>query len=254
LSISGSSIVITGAASGIGRAVAKQLHADGARLTVADVNEAALVELCDSLGPERGNSLARCGAEGEDNERLVACAVERYGGINGAVLNVGIPGPMKPIIECAVEDFDRVMAVNVRGTWLGLRALIPEIARQGEGAIVLTASTAAHRAGAPGRSPYVTSKHAVLGLMRATAAECAPLNIRVNSVSPGGVDTPMTRGLMEMFGEEKSRQMLAAFESSVPLRRLAQPEEIAGVMCFLLGPQSRYCTGTNIMVDGGLTG
>jgi NAD(P)-dependent dehydrogenase (short-subunit alcohol dehydrogenase family) len=119
---------------------------------------------------------------------------------------------------------------------------------------VLTASTAGFRAGAPGRAAYVASKHAVVGLMRAAAAEGAPIKVRVNSVSPGGVDTPMTGITRTLFGEERAREMLAAFERTIPLGRIARPEEIADAMLFLASDLSRYCTGTNLMVDGGLLG
>jgi NAD(P)-dependent dehydrogenase (short-subunit alcohol dehydrogenase family) len=146
------------------------------------------------------------------------------------------------------------MAVNVRGTWLGLRQAIPHLARRGGGSIVLTASTAGFRAGAPGRSAYVASKHAVVGLMRSAAAECAPLNIRVNSVSPGGVDTPMTASIRDTFGEERAREIMRAFEQSITLQRIATPAEIADAILFFASDQSRYCTATNLMVDGGLMG
>jgi NAD(P)-dependent dehydrogenase (short-subunit alcohol dehydrogenase family) len=142
----------------------------------------------------------------------------------------------------------------VRGTWLGLKYLIPELARHAPGSIVLTASTAATRAGAPNRSAYVASKHAVLGLMRAAAAECAPLKVRVNSVSPGGVSTPMTHSLKDMVGPEQYAVMLKQFEASIPLKRLAQPAEIAEAIAFLLSERSSYCTAANLMIDGGLTG
>src|SRR5262249_14563779 len=118
------------------------------------------------------------------------------------------------------------------GTWLGLHYAIPHLAKRGGGSVVLTASTAGFRAGAPNRSAYVTSKHAIVGLMRSAAAECAPLGIRVNSVSPGGVDTPMTASIKDIFGDEKAREILTAFEKTIPLRRIAQPAEIADAILF----------------------
>ena len=161
---------------------------------------------------------------------------------------------LAPIAKTPVDAFDATMRTNVRGAFVGLKHLIPQMADQGGGSIVITASTAGFRAGAPNRAAYVTSKHAVVGLMRAAAAECAPLKVRVNSISPGGVDTPMTASLVTMFGEEKAREMKAAFERTIPMGRIAQPEEIADAMLFFASDLSRYCTGTNLMVDGGLMG
>jgi len=146
------------------------------------------------------------------------------------------------------------MRTNVRGAFIGLKQLFPRLAARGGGSIVIPASTAGFRAGAPNRSAYVASKHAVVGLMRAAAAEGAPIKVRVNAISPGGVDTPMTGSLVTMFGEEKAREMKAAFERTIPMGRIAQPDEIADAMLFFASDLSRYCRGTNLMVDGGLMG
>lgn len=247
-------IVVTGAADGIGRATAIRLAAEGARLMLADIDAEKLARTAGELRKNEVEHLAIDVSEPSGNKDLVKAAMARFGRIDGAVLNVGIFGEMGTITGTDVATFDKVIAVNVRGTWLGLKYLIPAIAEQGRGAIVLTGSTAGFRAGAPGRAPYVASKHAVIGLMRAAAAECAPLGIRVNAVSPGGVMTGMSLAFKDMVGEEKAQQMLEAFESTVPMKRLGQPEEIADAIVFLLGDASRYYTATNLMVDGGLMG
>jgi NAD(P)-dependent dehydrogenase (short-subunit alcohol dehydrogenase family) len=246
--------IITGAGSGIGRATAERFVAEGARVALVDASDRGLESLRSVLPADRVSYSVADVADPAATERYVRDAVSRFGGLDIAVFNVGIAGEIKPIPQCSIEEFDRVMAVNVRGTWLGLRQAIPEIARRGGGSIVLTASTAGFRAGAPGRSAYVTSKHAVVGLMRSAAAECAPLNIRVNSVSPGGVDTPMTASIKDVFGEERARELMKAFEQSIPLKRIATPAEIADAILFFASDQSRYCTATNLMVDGGLMG
>ena len=246
--------IITGAGSGIGRATAQAFVAQGACVALVDAGAAGLEAARAELPADRTAFIVADVADESQSARYVDETVRRFGGLDIAVFNVGIAGEIKPIPQSSIEIFDRVMAVNVRGTWLGLRYAIPQIAKRGGGSIVLTASTAGFRAGAPGRSAYVTSKHAVVGLMRAVAAECAPLNIRVNSVSPGGVDTPMTASLKDMFGEERAREMRQAFEKTIPLKRIAEPAEIADTIVFFASDQSRYCTATNLMVDGGLMG
>lgn len=252
--LEGKVAIITGAASGIGRATAELFLREGAAVTLVDLQRSALESLAAALGSDRVEIVAADVASVADAERYVGQAVKRFGGLDVAVLNVGIAGEISPIVSASPETFDRVIAVNVRGTWLGLKYVIPRIAERGGGSIVLTASTAGFRAGAPGRAAYVASKHAVIGLMRTAAAECAPLGIRVNSVSPGGVDTPMTRSLKDMVGEERASQLMKQFEATIPLKRIAVPEEIADAILFFASEQSRYCTATNLMVDGGLMG
>jgi NAD(P)-dependent dehydrogenase (short-subunit alcohol dehydrogenase family) len=245
--------LITGAASGIGAAAARRFTAEGARLILLDVAEPSLAALGSSLG-ERAVMAVVDVAEEEATRRAVEAGRARFGRIDVAVLNVGVTGMLAPIAKMPVESFDATMRTNVRGAFVGLKVLMPVMAEQGGGSIVLTASTAGFRAGSPNRSAYVTSKHAVVGLMRAAAAEGAPSKIRVNSISPGGVDTPMTGSLVTLFGEEKAREMKAAFERTIPMGRIAQPDEIADAMLFFASDLSRYCTGTNLMVDGGLMG
>jgi NAD(P)-dependent dehydrogenase (short-subunit alcohol dehydrogenase family) len=159
---------------------------------------------------------------------------------------------MAPIARTPLESFEATLRTNVSGAFIGLRHILPVMAERGGGSIILTASTAGFRAGAAGRYGYVASKHAVVGLMRAAAIEGGPKKVRVNSISPGGVDTPMTGSLTALLGEAKAREALQAFERSIPLGRIAQPEEIADAMLFFASDLSRYCTGTNLMVDGGL--
>ena len=144
------------------------------------------------------------------------------------------------------------MAVNVRGVWLGLKHVIPVMAKGGGGSIVITSSTAGVRA-VPGGSAYVTSKHAVIGMMRTAALECAPLNIRVNTVNPAPIETRMMRSIEEQLAPGHPGQAKEQVKSRLPLGRYGQPEEVADVMLFLVSDQSRYCTGGVYMVDGGVS-
>ncbi len=246
--------LITGAASGIGAAASRRFSAEGARLILLDVAEAPLTNLAREIGTDRVLTAVVDVAEEEATRQAVDAGIRRFGGVDVGVLNVGVTGMLAPIAKMPVESFDATMRTNVRGAFVGLKVLMPAMADRGGGSIVLTASTAGFRAGSPNRSAYVTSKHAVVGLMRAAAAEGAPIKVRVNAISPGGVDTPMTGMLVTMFGEEKAREMKAAFERTIPMGRIAQPDEIADAMLFFASDLSRYCTGTNLMVDGGLMG
>lgn len=247
-------VLLTGAASGIGAAAAALFARQGAKLALVDVNAAALKEVAASLDPDKVVTIAGSVADESVNQEAVARCVERFGGVDVALLNVGVTGQLGPIASISAQSFDETMAINVRGAFLGVKHTLPKIAQRGGGSIVITASTAGFRAGAPGRYAYVVSKHAVVGLMRAAAAEAAPLKVRVNSISPGGVDTPMSRSLKDIIGEERAKEAMAAFTKSIPLGRIAEPDDIAQAMLFFASDMSRYCTATNLMVDGGLMG
>jgi 3alpha(or 20beta)-hydroxysteroid dehydrogenase len=149
-----------------------------------------------------------------------------------------------------VEDFDRVMAVNVRGVWLGLKYAIPEIAKRGGGSVIITSSVMGVGGGA-NLAPYVTSKHAVIGLMRSAALEGAPLNIRVNTVNPSPVETRMMRSLEEGMAPGQSELAHESTRQRIPLGRYAEPDDIARVMLFLASPDAQFLTGSVYMADGG---
>ena len=173
--------------------------------------------------------------------------VRRFGGLDIALLNAGIEGRIAPITEQTEEDFDRMMAVNVRGVWLGLKHAMPRIASRGGGSIVVTSSTSGIRA-VPGIAPYTTSKHAVIGLMRAAAMEGAAQGIRVNTVNPAAIETDMVRRLVSATGD--GGPGTATF---TPLKRLGQPDEVARLMLFLASDESGFCTGGVYMADGGVS-
>lgn len=244
--------LITGAANGIGLAASRRFVAEGANVLMVDVDESALARGVEAIGGASASAVRADVTDPSEVERTVRACVERYGGIDVALFNAGIEGAVKPIPEYPLEVFDRVMAVNVRGVWLGLQKTIPEIARRGGGSIVITSSVAGVQ-GTPGVSAYVASKHAVIGLMRTAAIECARHGIRVNTVNPSPIDTRMMRSLEEGFdpgGGERTREKMLR---SVPLRRYGTPDEVASLMLFLASDESRYCTGGVYMVDGGVT-
>ena len=247
--------VITGGAGGIGRAAAKLFTAEGAKVLLVDVNEAALQDTVQTIGSDVASYAVADSTQPDQVQRFVNTAVERYGGIDIFLANAGIEGVVQSITDYPIEMFDRVMAVNVRAVWLGLKYVMPVMRNRGGGSIVITSSTAGIRA-TRGMSAYTTSKHAVIGLMRAAALEGAPLGIRVNTVNPAPIETRMMRALEEMRtsqlgGSATVEQIKQGYASRIPLQRYGAPEEVARLMLFLASDESSFCTGGVYMVDGG---
>lgn len=250
--LNGKVAVITGGAGGIGRAAGELFVAEGADVLLVDMDAGALREAATAIGSNRVGTCVADVTRPEDNQRMVTEATERFGGVDIFLANAGIEGRVKPITEYEVEVFDRVIAVNVRGVWLGLKHVIPAMQARGGGSIVITSSVAGV-GGAPGVSAYVTSKHAVIGMMRSAALECAPFNIRVNTVNPSPTETRMMRSLEEGFMPGAQAQAKNMFEGNIPLGRYGQPRDIANLMLFLASDESSFLTGSVYMADGGST-
>jgi NAD(P)-dependent dehydrogenase (short-subunit alcohol dehydrogenase family) len=249
--LKGKVAVITGGAGGIGVAAAKLFAEEGADVLLADLNESALADAVKSIGSNRVSYFVGDVTRAGDNDAMIACAEERYGGLDILLANAGIEGELAPIVDYDEASFDKVLAVNVKGVFLSLKSSIPALARRGGGSIVITSSVAGV-GGGPGMSAYVTSKHAVIGLMRSAARECAAQNIRVNTVNPSPVETRMMRSIEDMMPGE-SEQAKGAMQARIPLQRYGEPEEIAKVMLFLASDDSSWVTGSVYMADGGQT-
>ena len=254
--LEGKVAVITGATGGIGSAAARLFAKEGASVALVDLDEAALQETVRSIGEEKASYTVADVTQPEQTEAYINAAVDRWGGIDVLLANAGIEGTLSPITDYPVDVFDRVMAVNVRGVWLGIKYVVPVMSGRGGGSIVITSSTAGI-GGSAEMSAYTTSKHAVIGLMRTAALEGAPSGIRVNTVNPAPIETRMMRSIEDMrvaaLDDSKVTVEVAkqSFAERIPLQRYGNPEEVARMMLFLASDDSSYCTGGVYMVDGG---
>lgn len=241
--------VVTGAGSGLGRASAQRLAGEGANLVVVDIDGAAAHAVAGTL-PTASIAVEADVAAEKDVDGYIDAAVRRFGRIDLHHLNAGIFGGFEPLPDSSVDVFDRVMAVNARGAFLGLRAAFRRFREQASrGTIVVTGSIAG-LTGSADLLPYHVSKHAVHGLVRGAAVYGGPLGIRVNAVAPGIVPTDLFAAAADHAGGKDDMRRRA---STTPLRRAGRPEEIAAVVSFLLSDDSAYLTGQVVSADGGAT-
>tara|TARA_B100000470_G_C19761968_1_gene378820 strand:- start:100 stop:864 length:765 start_codon:yes stop_codon:yes gene_type:complete len=250
--LEGKVAIITGGAGGIGRATAKQFLIEGAEVLLFDFNEENIIETYEQLESNNLSYFVGDVTRFEDNLKAVEIAKEKYGGLDIFVANAGIEGDIKTIEEYDIDRFDQVIAVNVKGPFLGLKAAIPAMDSRGGGSFIITSSIAG-LSGTPQLGPYATSKHAVIGLMKSAAKECAQKNIRVNSINPSPVETRMMRSIEEGLmpgGAEEAKGMMA---SNIPLGRYGEPEDVAKLMLFLASDDSSFITGSVYAIDGGST-
>jgi NAD(P)-dependent dehydrogenase (short-subunit alcohol dehydrogenase family) len=238
--------IVTGAAAGFGLAVATRLTKDGARVVMVDRAADALRDQAKEL-PGAVPVVADVSREA-DVDSYVEQAVAQHGRVDMFFNNAGIEGRWGPMTEMSVDEFDSVMAVNARGVFLGLRAVLRVMKPQGSGAIVNTASMAGIRGGAV-NAPYVASKHAVVGLTRCAALESAPFGIRVNGVAPGHIDTRMARDLTAQLNPDNPHGMYESIAASVPLGRYGTADEVANLVVWLLSDEASYVSGSTHLID-----
>ncbi len=237
--------IITGGSSGIGRAAALAFAAEGARVAIAARRSAEGEETASLIKAAGGEAMfiATDVSQPAEVERLVQAAVERWQRLDFAFNNAGIEGPMGAFTaEYPVDQWDEVMAVNLKGVFLSMKFEIPAILKQGEGAIV-NMSSVAGLVGSRGAAAYFASKHGVVGLTKAAAMEYAKSGIRINAVCPGVVETPMAERFFR--GRE---QVLPDIH---PIGRVGKPEEIADAVIWLCSPRASFITGHALPVDGG---
>lgn len=244
------SIIITGGAGGIGIATARMFLDEGAKdVLLVDKNKNALDEAKKELdNPGVHCFVADISVAGEV-QAYTDKAVELFGKLDTVFLNAGYEGVVKPLTEYPEAIFDKVLDINVKGVWLGLKYAFPYMQKSG-GSIIITSSVAGLK-GTAQMMAYTTSKHAVIGAMRVAALEGAPYKIRVNSVHPGPVDNRMMRSLEEGFAPGAGGEVKKGFESQIPLGRYATNEDIASMVTFLASDKSKYITGSIHVVDGG---
>lgn len=244
------SIIVTGAGSGIGRAAALLFAAEGGSVVVADISDGA-DETARMIADAGGSAAAiRMDAGSEDDvARTVALAGERFGGVDVAFANAGISGGMANIFDTDVTLITEVLRVNLIGPYLMVKHAAPRIAERGGGAIVMTASVAGIRSGA-GSPAYSASKAGVINLAMVSAQQLSGANVRVNAICPGLTETGMTKPTFDYARDAGKMDRLGRLN---PLRRGAQPEELAKVALFLASDDASYVNGQAIAVDGGLS-
>lgn len=241
--------VITGGAGSIGKTTAQLFLAEGAKVLLVDVRETDLKQAIDELG---NLDLAYCVADvskADQVQNYVLEALKKFGKIDIFFNNAGIEGVVKPIVDYPDEVFDQVVAVNIKGAWLGNKYVIPHMT---EGGSIIMTSSVAGLLGFANLGAYVTSKHAMVGIMRTSAIEAAPQRIRVNSVHPSPVNNRMMRSIEEGASAGHGEVVKQQFEASIPLKRYAEPLEIAKAVLFLASDDSQFITGTTLVIDGGM--
>lgn len=241
--------VISGASSGIGRATAKRFADDGANVVAVDVDADGGEETVSEIDDAGGEAIF-VEADVTDEaavEEMVSTAVDTYGGLDYAFNNAGIEGANASTSEQSLENWERVISINLEGVFLAMREEIPVMLEDGGGAIVNTASIAG-LVGFPNLTPYVASKHGVIGLTKTAAIEFSADGIRVNTVCPGVIETAMVER-----AQEDDPETMEATIAATPIGRLGQPEEIAAAAAWLCSDDASFVTGESLVVDGGFS-
>jgi NAD(P)-dependent dehydrogenase (short-subunit alcohol dehydrogenase family) len=251
----GKVVLVTGGGGGIGRAACVGFAERGATVVVVD-RDAGLGQGTLDVLHQRGakaSFVAADVASAADVQAYVRAVVAAHGRIDCFFNNAGIEGQVRPITEYEDEAFDQVIAINLRGVFLGLKYVLREMVKQGAGAVVNTASIAG-LVGGPGMAAYVASKHAVIGLTRTASADVARFGIRVNAVCPGPVETRMMRSLEQLRNPDDPESVVAANRAAIPSGRYATPEEVANLVLYLCSDLAGSVTGSHFVIDGGRTG
>ena len=247
--------IVTGGGGGIGRAASLKLSENAAKVVVVDLSEEAGMTTVNAIKEQGGEAIfvkADVTKE-EDIKGYVQTTIDTYGKIDIFLNNAGWEGKIIPLVDYPTEVFDTLMAINVRGVFLGMKYVLPHMIAQKSGAIVNTASGAGLLA-TPNMVAYGASKHAVLGMTKTAGVEAAPYGVRVNAVAPGVVNTNMMRSIESGYGQGNAEAAEAArkhMEATTPDGRYAEAEEIANLMMYLVSDLSTHITGQELVIDGG---
>jgi NAD(P)-dependent dehydrogenase (short-subunit alcohol dehydrogenase family) len=245
--LTGKVAVITGAASGIGRATARIFASEGARLMLGDRDEAGVRQVAAEIGSDAADALRTDVTSGADVQRLVDAAVARYGKLDIIFNNAGVGMPGS-ILDRTEEDFDRVVSVNLKGVFPGCKYALPHLLANPDGGAIVNMSANGGLIGRPGDPLYVATKHGVMGLTKSLALAYADRRIRVNALCPGPIDTPM---IWEGFEEGMDREaFIRRAVSSCPTPRMASPDEVARAALFLASDEASFVSGVGLAVDG----
>jgi NAD(P)-dependent dehydrogenase (short-subunit alcohol dehydrogenase family) len=245
--LSGRVVIVTGAASGIGKASAGLFAAEGASVVAADWDERGGEEAVAGIraGGGEASFVKADVSSADDVQRMVQTAVERYARLDVLFNNAGVEGEQASTADCTLENWDRVIAINLKGAFLGMKYAIPQMLKSGGGVIINNASVAGI-VGFQGIPAYCASKGGIIQLTKAAALEYAKQNIRVNVICPGVISTPMVDRFVGQ--SEEARKALEALE---PVGHFGQPEDVARLALFLASDDSAFCTGASFIVDGG---
>ena len=254
MDFTGKVALVTGGGNGIGRATSAAFARHGAKVVVVDRDAAGAQATAGIIRQGGGEAIAVTAdvTRSNDVKAYVKAAIDKFGRIDCFFNNAGIEGKVAPTAEYDEAVFDAVIGVNVKGVFLGLRHVLPEMVRQGSGAVVNTASVAG-LVGTPGMPAYVASKHAVIGLTKTAAGEVARQGIRVNAVCPGPVDTRMIHALEEQLAPGNAASVAERYQAAIPSGRYTTVEEIANMVLFLCSDLASNTTGGQFVVDGGRT-
>lgn len=248
-------VVITGASGGIGSATVKLFAQEGANVVLIGTNQEKLEKTAKDLSLEEEKYMLMQVDVSKESDviKFVEETMNRFGKIDVFFNNAGIEGKFQMISDTTSDNLDKVLDVNVKGVYYGLKHVMPVMVKQKNGSIINTASVAGF-IGSPGMAPYVASKHAVIGITKTAALECAETGVRVNAVCPAPVNTRMMRSIESVINPDNPEEAKGQFAEMVPIKRYAEPEEIAQLVLFLASDKSSYITGASYRIDGGMSG